>query len=601
MPFLSLSHLTPQPIEWLWPGHLPLGHISLLDGDPGVGKSILTLDIAARVTTGREFPGCRRTPCAVAEPTPCAAPANVLILNAEDSARELIHPRLAAARADLDRVTVWQHHPGEAWLRLPGDLAQLDNALTRHRPRLLILDPFTAFLGPGLNLASEHDARSALAPLADLAAKHNCAVQLIRHLNKSGGQNALYRGLHSIGIVAAARLAWLVGRDPRLPGRLILAEEKSNLATPQPSLAFTIINRARHAPSPPPIVGEGPGAPGFPSSNGKAPSPGKPTTSSAPAAATASASAPTSSSPPSSNPAPALPTRSPAPPANTASPTAPSAAPAATSKSPPNSSATSTTTATGGSSPASNSPTPSSPPKQKPSTKPSAKSRKAGKARWTNPPLERVPSATFSRKTPFPSCNSAKKGEKLVLVKMETPMHPDNPDYGAELEGYRPYLHAIARMHLDYRLRKRIDPEDVVQYVFCKAIEKWDQCSGSRKAWLRRILLNHLKDLVDKMRAKKANVDLEVALEHSSVRLDALLAAEQSSPSQRAMANEELARLEEALAKLPLKQQEVVILNRYHQVKLEDIAVQLGMTLGTVGGLLRRGLEGLVRHLTFPE
>src|ERR1043166_4960137 len=105
---------------------------------------------------------------------------------------------------------------------------------------------------------------------------------------------------------------------------------------------------------------------------------------------------------------------------------------------------------------------------------------------------------------------------------------------GAELEQFRPYLLLIARMHLDYRLRSRIDPEDVVQDAFRKALEKWDQCTESRKAWLRRILLNHLKDQIDKMRAQKANVELEIALEHSSVRLDALLAAAQSSPSQRA-------------------------------------------------------------------
>src|SRR5262245_13455843 len=136
-----------------------------------------------------------------------------------------------------------------------------------------------------------------------------------------------------------------------------------------------------------------------------------------------------------------------------------------------------------------------------------------------------------------------KNGEKTVLAEMGNAMDHDNPDRGAELERYRPYLHLIARMHLDYRLRARIDPEDVVQDVFRKALEKWDQCAESRKAWLRRILLNHLKDLIDKMTAQKANVDLEVALEHSSVRLDALLAAEQSSPSQRAAGNEELAHL----------------------------------------------------------
>jgi RNA polymerase sigma-70 factor (ECF subfamily) len=180
-------------------------------------------------------------------------------------------------------------------------------------------------------------------------------------------------------------------------------------------------------------------------------------------------------------------------------------------------------------------------------------------------------------------------------------MDQNSDGRGVELERLRPYLHLVARMHLDHRLRSLIDPEDVVQDVFRKALEKWDSCTESRKAWLRRVLLNHLKDLIDKMTAHKANVDLHVALEHSSVRLDALLVADQSSPSQRVARNEELARLAEALAMLPIKEQEVVILNRLHQMKLKDVAAQLGLTLGAAGGLLRRGLERLVRHLTFPE
>lgn len=171
---------------------------------------------------------------------------------------------------------------------------------------------------------------------------------------------------------------------------------------------------------------------------------------------------------------------------------------------------------------------------------------------------------------------------------------------GDELERYRPYLHLIARMHLDYRLRARIDPEDVVQDVFRKALEKWDKCRESRKPWLRHILLNHLKDLVDKMTAQKANIDLEVALEYSSVRLDAILVADHSSPSQKAANNEEMIRLAEALAQLPLKQQEVVLLNRLHGLKLEEVATKLGITLGAAGGFLRRGLEALVRHLNNP-
>jgi RNA polymerase sigma-70 factor (ECF subfamily) len=180
-------------------------------------------------------------------------------------------------------------------------------------------------------------------------------------------------------------------------------------------------------------------------------------------------------------------------------------------------------------------------------------------------------------------------------------MEQNSDGRGVELEGLRPYLHLVARMHLDYRLRSVFDPEDVVQDVCIKALKNWDQCTGVRKAWLRRILLNHLNDLIRKITGPEANVDLQVALEHSSARLDALLAADQSTPSQRAARNEELARLADALANLPVKEQEVVILNWLHQTKLKDVAAQLGMTLGSAGGYLRRGMARLVRHLTIPE
>jgi RNA polymerase sigma-70 factor (subfamily 1) len=172
---------------------------------------------------------------------------------------------------------------------------------------------------------------------------------------------------------------------------------------------------------------------------------------------------------------------------------------------------------------------------------------------------------------------------------------------GEELQCLRPYLLLVARMHLDYRLRSLIDPEDVVGEVNIKALKSWDRCTGERKAWLRRILLNHLKDEIDKRTAQKANVDLNVELEHSSVRLEAILVAPDSSPSQRAERNEDLARLAEALAKLPVMEQEIVILKRLHEQKLEDVAAQLGITLGKAAGLLYRGLERLNRYLTFPE
>src|SRR5882762_5019698 len=112
MPFVVLDQLTPTRVQWLWPGRLPLGHLAMLDGDPGLGKSLVTLDLCARLSTGRPFP----------DGAPVGKPASVIVVNAEDGARDIIPGRLIAAGADLSQVQVFERDPGEAFLRLPGQL-----------------------------------------------------------------------------------------------------------------------------------------------------------------------------------------------------------------------------------------------------------------------------------------------------------------------------------------------------------------------------------------------------------------------------------------------------------------------------------------------
>ena len=230
MPFVALDQLTPTRVQWLWPGRLALGHLAIFDGDPGLGKSLVTLDLCARITTGAPFPdgaaGTEKAP--------------VIVINAEDGARDTIHGRLRAAGADLSRVHVFERAAGEAFLRLPKQLARLEDVVSRTGARYVVLDPVTSFLDGDVNLASDQRVRAALAPLADLADRRRCVIQLVRHLNKGGGFKALYRGLYSIGFIAACRLSWLVGRDPDLAGRYVLSQPKSNLDPPQPSLGYSI-------------------------------------------------------------------------------------------------------------------------------------------------------------------------------------------------------------------------------------------------------------------------------------------------------------------------------------------------------------------------
>jgi putative DNA primase/helicase len=228
----AVSEVTAQSVAWLWAQRLALGKLAILDGDPGLGKSLLALDLCARLSTGRPFPDGSVGP----------GPGNALVLNAEDGVADTLRPRLETLGADLSRVAVVgrRGEGGCALLRLPAQLGVLDAALARTQARLLVLDPIVALLDPGILSASDQSVRQALAPLAALAERHACAVLLIRHLNKSGDAHSVYRGGGSIGFVSACRSAWLVARDPQEPARCVLAQVKNNLAPPQPSLAYTV-------------------------------------------------------------------------------------------------------------------------------------------------------------------------------------------------------------------------------------------------------------------------------------------------------------------------------------------------------------------------
>jgi hypothetical protein len=166
-------------------------------------------------------------------------------LNAEDDAADTIRPRLEAMGADLDRAFILQRRDrtGTAIFGLPSEIGVLDAALERTRAKLVILDPIVAFLDPAVQVSSDASVRRALVPLADLAARRQCVIILVRHLNKAGGHHAMYRGGGSIGFLAACRSGWLIGIQPRQPQERVLAVIKNNLAPPQPSLKYEVIAR----------------------------------------------------------------------------------------------------------------------------------------------------------------------------------------------------------------------------------------------------------------------------------------------------------------------------------------------------------------------
>jgi hypothetical protein len=238
MPVIPISRLTPRAISWLWLRRLARGSVAILDGDPGLGKSLVTLDLCARISTGRPFP----------DGSPASEPANCLVLNGEDIAEETIYERLKTFGADLDRVFVLQAESNMGIVRLPNDWKQLDDALARTGARFVVIDPIMAFLGRRIVAGSDASVRRALLPLVRLAEKHGCTILLVRHLNKTHGGVSVYRGAGSIAFLAVCRSGWLIARDPSASGQCVLAQIKNNLAPAQPSLAYTVEINEPHPP-----------------------------------------------------------------------------------------------------------------------------------------------------------------------------------------------------------------------------------------------------------------------------------------------------------------------------------------------------------------
>ncbi len=231
-----LDAIRPEPLRWLWPGRFPLGKLSILSGDPGLGKSLVTLALAAAVSRGAPWP-CREGNA------PLGA---VVLISAEDDAADTIRPRLEAAGADLKRIHVLEgvDQPTESGgiLRRSwhfGELAALDSLLT-DKPdcRLVIVDPISAYLA-GTDSHKNADVRALLAPLVNLAAEHGMALLAVSHLNKSAGP-AMYRTTGSLAFVAAARAAYAVARDKENPARRLVLPLKCNLSTDSTGLAYRI-------------------------------------------------------------------------------------------------------------------------------------------------------------------------------------------------------------------------------------------------------------------------------------------------------------------------------------------------------------------------
>ena len=233
MPCYRGTDLVDEPVRWAWAGHMPLGAITVIDGDPGDGKSVLTCELAARWSSHLRMPD--------GSANPFDGPVNVIMVCAEDHLKATVAPRLRAHGADMSRMHLINMGNEEgAPFSLGVNLGDLEEVIAEHQAKIIVLDPVMAYLPDGTDSASDMSVRRALAPLMLLAARHDVLIIVVRHLNKSGHGKAIYRGGGSIAFSGLARAAFLVARHPDDESARVLAAVKASLAPAPPSLVYRI-------------------------------------------------------------------------------------------------------------------------------------------------------------------------------------------------------------------------------------------------------------------------------------------------------------------------------------------------------------------------
>ena len=222
---IRMSDVEPTPVEWLWKPYLPFGKLSVLQGNPGEGKTYFAMHLAAACTNGKLLPNMERM-----------EPFNVIYQTAEDGLGDTVKPRLIEAGADLDRVLVIDD--SDVQLTLSDE--RIEKAIIENNARLVIIDPIQAYLGADVDMNRANEVRPIFMRLGQVAQRTGCAILLIGHLNKAAGMQSLQRGLGSIDIAAAVRSVMFIGKLKHDPTMRILTHEKSSLAPPGVSLAFSL-------------------------------------------------------------------------------------------------------------------------------------------------------------------------------------------------------------------------------------------------------------------------------------------------------------------------------------------------------------------------
>ena len=225
VPMIRMSEIQQTEVEWLWYPYIPFGKLTIIQGNPGEGKTFFAMQLAAACTNRKYLPQM--------EPL---EPFNVIFQTAEDGLGDTVKPRLVSAEADMERVLVIDdtEHP----LTLADK--RIENAIRENNARLVIIDPLQAFLGANVDMNRANEVRPILRRLADTAQNTNCAIVMIGHLNKASGSQSTYRGLGSIDITAVVRSLLFIGKVKTDPTTRVIVHEKSSLAPPGQSLAFSL-------------------------------------------------------------------------------------------------------------------------------------------------------------------------------------------------------------------------------------------------------------------------------------------------------------------------------------------------------------------------
>ena len=222
---IRMSEVDTQTVEWLWEPYIPFGKVTIVQGNPGEGKTTFALRLAAACTNRKPFPHMA-----------AHEPFNVIYQTAEDGLGDTIKPRLMEAEADLDRVLVIDE--SKQGLSLSDE--RIERAIRQTRARLIILDPIQAYVGEKTDMNKANEIRPMFRRLAEIAERTGCAVILIGHLNKAAGGQSAYRGLGSIDFRAAARSVLLIGRVKREPNVRVIVHDKSSLAPEGKPIAFCL-------------------------------------------------------------------------------------------------------------------------------------------------------------------------------------------------------------------------------------------------------------------------------------------------------------------------------------------------------------------------